>query len=508
MQANLSPTDLEIRRRLKNDFAYYAPRCLKIRSERGEIVPFRFNESQQYFHDKVEEQRRLTGKVRVIALKGRQLGISTYVGGRGYHYTTNSFGKRAFILTHESDATKNLYEMTLRYHEHCPEIVKPRLGRSNVKELHFDLLDSGYKVGTAGNKGVGRSSTIQFFHGSEVPLWENASEHAAGILQAIPSIEETEVFLEGTAKGQGNFFHKQWQLAEAGQSDFIAVFMPWFWKKEYRVAIDRPLELTDKEIELSKLYGLTQEQLAWRRAKIINFSASGLNGEKLFCQEYPCNSVEAFQTTGDDGFISPDLVMRARKCTAEKYGPLIVGVDPARFGDDSTSIIFRQGRVAYNLQSFNKKDNMEIVGIVYRIIKEHSPDRVFVDVGGGAGIIDRLHEMGFKKIVIAVNFASEAMNKERYGNKRAEMWGDTRDWLNEYPCQIPDDDALHADLCAPKYKHLSMDRIFLEKKADMKTRGIRSPDRADALCLTFAFPFVKEQTRKVSVIQRGNFMGH
>jgi hypothetical protein len=102
------------------------------------------------------------------------------VEGRIYWRVTHAKGVRAFILTHEDEATKNLFEMANRYHEHCPEVVRPRTGAANANELNFDLLDSGYKVGTARTKGTGRSSTLQFFHGSEVAHWANADEHAAG----------------------------------------------------------------------------------------------------------------------------------------------------------------------------------------------------------------------------------------------------------------------------------------------------------------------------------------
>ena len=124
--------------------------------------------------------------------------------------------------------------MAARYHEHCPELVKPQTGATNAKELSFDTLDSGYRVATAGSKGVGRSQTIHYFHGSEVAFWPNANEHSAGALQAVPNENETEIILESTANGLGNYFHEQWQQAEAGIGDYIAIFIPWFLHQEYR----------------------------------------------------------------------------------------------------------------------------------------------------------------------------------------------------------------------------------------------------------------------------------
>src|SRR5690349_15347235 len=205
--------EIELRRRLRDDLEFYARKCLKIRTKAGSVAPFTFNRAQLYIHERLEEQKAKTGRVRALILKGRQQGCSTYVGGRYYHATTWAKGRRTFILTHEDAATQNLFEMVNRFHDHCPEPVRPSTSAANAKELFFDALDSGYKVGTAGTKGVGRSSTIQLFHGSEVAFWPHAETHAAGILQAIPDARGTESILESTANGVGNVFHKMWREA-------------------------------------------------------------------------------------------------------------------------------------------------------------------------------------------------------------------------------------------------------------------------------------------------------
>lgn len=494
----MNERELEIRRKLKTDFAHYASKCLKIRTKEGAVEQFELNKAQLYIHERLEEQKAKTGKVRAIVLKGRQQGCSTYIEGRLYHRVTHSFGVRAFILTHDQEATNNLFEMAQRYHEYCPVLVRPETTASNAKELNFGALDSGYKVGTAGNKAVGRSSTVQLFHGSEVAFWPHAEEHAKGILQAVPDLPGTEVILESTANGLGNFYHQQWQKAERGETEYQAIFVPWFWQDEYQKKPPEDFKLTDDEKALQEQHKLSDAQIYWRRNKVAELSVNGIDGEKAFKQEYPCTAAEAFQTTGEDSFITPDLVMAARKAKAEQYGALVIGVDPARFGDDRTSIIRRQGRVAYNLESYAKKDTMEVAGLVHLIIESEKPDRVFIDVGGlGAGVVDRLNEMGYRKIITAVNSGEKPLDGKSYYNKRAEMWGLMKAWLKEHPVQIPDTDTLHADLCAPTYKYDSNTRIQLEKKEDLKKRGLKSPDEADALALTFAFP-VSKATQKIN----------
>lgn len=492
----MNSKEAETRRRLRDDFDFYARNCLSIRSKDGKIHQFRLNRAQQFIHERLEEQKAKTGRVRALILKGRQQGCSTYVGGRFYQRTTWAKGLRTFILTHEDAATQNLFEMVNRYHEHCPADVRPSTGAANAKELYFDRLDSGYKVGTAGTKGVGRSSTIQLFHGSEVAFWPNAESHAAGVLQAVPDLPGTEVILESTANGIGNFYHQQWQEAERGQSDFIAVFVPWYWQDEYQKDAPEGFSLTEEEAEYAALYGLSDRQMAWRRAKIAQ-----LKDPALFKQEYPATAAEAFQTTGQDSFIKSEPVMKARKAEREPNGPLVIGFDPARFGDDGSALARRRGRKVINVERQYKLTTMQAVGWLKQVIDTEKPARVFIDVGGlGIGIFDRLVEMGYGEIVRAINFGSSPLEPPKFDsegkeigggpvNRRAEMWMASRDWLTqEGGADIPDDDSLQGDACGPGYKYDSNSRVLLEKKEDMRKRGLPSPDGWDAIVLTFAEP--------------------
>lgn len=485
-----------IRRRLRDDFSHYAAKCLKIRTKAGSIERFELNNVQKFIHARIEEQLRESGWVRAYILKGRQQGVSTYVEGRFFWKVTHRRGIQAFILTHRDDATQNIFGIAQRYYDHCPDLVRPHAGKSSEKELSFDLLDAGYRVGTAKSKGTGRSSTIQYFHGSEVAFWANAKEHLAGIMQAIPEVAGTEVILESTGYGMGNEYHQGWQAAERGASDYIAIFIPWYWQPEYRRQVPEDFRLDKEDLEYMEAYSLEMEQMAWRAKKIEE-----LKDPLLFKQEYPATPAEAFQVTGIDSFIGAGCIMRARRTVVPNaVGPIICGVDPARFGDDTTDIILRRGRVAFGLERYAKKDTMEVAGICRTRLERKDPyiDYMFIDVGGlGAGVYDRLKEMGFcakrpagmGSRVRPVNYGEAAADPERFRNKRAEMWSAMKDWLEDVlPVQIPDDDVLHTDLMGPGYKYDSATRLLLESKEDMRARGQSSPNSADALCQTFAEP--------------------
>jgi len=212
-----------------------------------------------------------------------------------------------------------------------------------------------------------------------------------------------------------------------------------------------------------------------------------------------------FPNAGDDQFIGADLVDDAMKRT--KYqdlsAPIIIGVDPARFGADATVIAVRQGRDIVRIARHRGDDTMTVVGHVIEAIEEYKPTLVVIDEGGlGAGIVDRLKEQRYK--IKGVNFGNKSSQPVMYGNKRAEMWGKMREWLKS--AAIPNDRFLKTDLISPMMKPDSRGTIFLESKKDMKARGLASPDAADAIAVTFAFPVAHreytEATRKVYSGQR------
>jgi hypothetical protein len=168
---------------------------------------------------------------------------------------------------------------------------------------------------------------------------------------------------------------------------------------------------------------------------------------------------------------------------------LVLGVDVARGGRDKTRIIDRQGRRAGRLcdVTLDTRDLMQIVGRVAREIDRLDPAAVFVDgTGIGAGVYDRLRELGHKGVHL-VNFGGKAHSGDRYANKRAEMWADMASWLGDGGgADIPDRDEWQASLCAPGYAFDSSSRLQMEAKDKIRTRVGFSPDVGDALALTFA----------------------
>ncbi len=204
-------------------------------------------------------------------------------------------------------------------------------------------------------------------------------------------------------------------------------------------------------------------------------------------------------SAGSHKLIASKIVREAARTPLIKTSsPLIIGLDVARFGDDKTVFCLRRGRLCAEFIAFAGLDNVAVANQATHYIRNLRPARVFVDAGGvGGGVVDILHDRGFKKIVRAVMFGARALNDDRYHNRRAEMWDELRQWLNSEPAvKIPDDENLCAELCAVNKKYDSRGRLQLEEKDEIKKRLGRSPDMADALALTFAEPVYDRGTEE------------
>ena len=297
-----------VRKRLYEDFPFYGKHALKIRTKTGEILPLTLNSAQKRLWATMKKQKEETGRVRVIVLKARQLGFSTAIGGILYWRVSQNRARKAIVVTHLADSTRTLFDMTKRFHQSVPEILRPSTRYASRRELQFDLLESGYTVATAGGDGIGRGETITDAHLSELAFWPrgSASDNFNGLLQAVPNADGTSIFIESTANGVSGLFYQSWKAAESGENEFIPFFAPWFEAEEYRERVPEGFERSPEEKDLARRFGLDDEQLVFRRKKVALF------GAEHFRQEYPATADEAFLTTGRPVF-NPDLILEMRR---------------------------------------------------------------------------------------------------------------------------------------------------------------------------------------------------
>lgn len=208
-----------------------------------------------------------------------------------------------------------------------------------------------------------------------------------------------------------------------------------------------------------------------------------------------------FPRAGSSQFIGSDLVAAARLYKAEGYIslPKVLSVDVARFGDDQTVVGCRQGRFFRVLAKYRGLDTVQVAERTIEWMQKEKPDATVIDADGiGAGVVDQINHRGFGRGLFEFHGGAPANDAAAYFNRRAEVWGQTRAWLQN-GASIPDDPELEVDLTGPEYGFSPKSQIQLERKEDMKSRGLSSPDCGDCLAMTFSVtvapPLPVEQPR-------------
>ena len=317
--------------KIKTDPHWYIESFLKIRNKNSRLVPFRFNSAQKILNERINECEKKGIPKRFIILKARQMGISTWAEGQIFARTATRPFINSLIIAHEDTATQNLFNMSKLYYEEMPNEIRPMKKYSNEKALVFENpinddvekqknpgLRSKITVATAGSKEAGRSATINNLHISELAFFPNPEITMLALMQSVPDNLDSMVLIESTANGVGDYFHRMWQQAVRGESDFIPIFLPWFTEPTYarefttegekqqfinevnHVTKDSSgKEVRTLEYHLKEKFNLSYEQLLWRKNTIAN----KCNGElERFQQEYPSTPEEAFIASGRPKF--------------------------------------------------------------------------------------------------------------------------------------------------------------------------------------------------------------
>ena len=267
----------------------------------------------------------------------------------------------------------------------------------------------------------------------------------------------------------------------------------------------------------SELYYKAIDEDSWTAARFTVYDTDSLHPDEVtrlkrdmsetsFAREYLCD----FSAAGDDQLIAlADTEVAAQRIYQKAdvgLSPVVLGIDPARFGDDRSVVFRRQGRQGFKPIVYRGIDNMDLAARIANLIEEHNPDAVFCDAGAGSGVIDRLRQLSYD--VIEIPFGGKATKPEQYINRRTEMWWLMKQWIEEGGA-IPNDTALKQELATPIYWYDNVGRRVLESKDQIKKRlqGAGSPDLADALALTFALPVAKKELEDIYIKRRKEATG-
>ena len=330
LSAGLEKRDISIR-----DLLIEA--LLKVRSKTRSLIPLRANRAQR-------EYARRCGK-RNIVLKARQLGMTTYVAARFFVQTITRPGTVTVQVAHDQESAEQIFKIVHRFWENLPEAVRRGAlvtSRANIRQLTFSRLDSEYRVATAADENAGRGMTIHNLHCSEVARWPgDAAEALTSLRAAVP--ENGEVVLESTPNGAGGLFYEEWQRAE--ENGYIRHFFPWWFEDAYclETVSGTALPLTPEEERLVENAGLSEGQVAWRRAQRAQL-------RRLAVQEYAEDAVSCFLASGECVFDLEAIEQALQSCgeaiESRDVGRLLVwfppqpgknyilGVDPAGGGSE------------------------------------------------------------------------------------------------------------------------------------------------------------------------------
>jgi hypothetical protein len=263
------------------------------------IIPLHLNRIQRVIHNKTVELEQAGQPVRLIVLKARREGVSTYVQSRFAHRVFTRRNLHALTVSHEDDSTIKLHAMTERMWENLPAAIRPEK-ESGIRGKRIVLTHkSSIEVATAGGDGqVARSGGYTHLHFSEVAQYPDAQGTLAGALPTVPDSPGTIVVLESTAKGRtgrGGEFYQRWLAAQSSTGGYTPLFFAWFDFPQYVVDPPRGFTLDETERSLRDRFNLTLPQLAWRRRTIEqDYSTNPV----LFMEEFPATAEEAFLSSG------------------------------------------------------------------------------------------------------------------------------------------------------------------------------------------------------------------
>lgn len=288
-------------RKLREHFPTFAERFLKIKTKSGEVIPFRLNYAQRILWKAIKKQIDAGQPVRIIILKARQMGMSTFVQGYLLWKAITCEGHNGLVVAHQEDAASELFAKIELMYRLLPDELRAELEsvkdtKRQGKKLGFggDLNTLLY-VDTANNPALGRGQTFQHVHLSEMAFYQKPDEIMFGLNMSVPNSPDTTIIIESTANGMGNYFQKMWASAVEGENSYAPVFLAWCDDDTYRIEPPEDFELTKDEKKIKREHKLDDAQMYWRRTAIMD----GCDGDELkFQQENPISPEEAFLISG------------------------------------------------------------------------------------------------------------------------------------------------------------------------------------------------------------------
>lgn len=304
-------------KKLREHFPTFCKRFFKIKKKDGKVAPFILNKSQLVLWKAIKKQIDASEPVRIIILKARQMGMSTFVQAFLLWRAITCEGHNGMVVAHQEDAASELFAKIELMYRLLPDALYNELksiqdtSRKGKKLAFGGSLNTLLYVDTANNPALGRGQTFQHVHLSELAFYNKPDEIMFGLNMSVPNDPNTTIIIESTANGMGNYFHGMWQSAVAGENSYAPVFLPWKDDDGYRQDVPEDFKLTKEERKLKREHKLDDEQVQWRRTAIMD----GCDGdEEKFKQENPIDPIEAFLISGMPYFNRDAMFYYRHKC--------------------------------------------------------------------------------------------------------------------------------------------------------------------------------------------------
>jgi hypothetical protein len=331
----LSPNGEKIREEIKNNPEYLIELAFCIVDKNQNTVPFFINKVQRRFLETLNQARKdfAIGKrlhLKFLVLKGRQQGFTSIITAYQLACSITQKNFAGFTLADDGDNTITIFSDKAKYaYDNLPDRFKPTEKYNNRKEFHFETLNSRWRVATAGGKGVGRSKTLNFFHGSEVAFWDNLREILTGLNPALT--KDSIQVLESTANGF-NEFKELWD----SDNNWEGLFYEWWETPEYRQNFEsdeyREQFIHNVQMALPGVSDSNSDGWVYYRCKWLHDTIE-LDWEQIYWyhnqwkdyredikQEYPCTPEESFLATGKPVFDLEQVNYRLKELTSNPIG--------------------------------------------------------------------------------------------------------------------------------------------------------------------------------------------
>lgn len=312
---------------ISKDFYLYCEKNFFITNKRGELVKLRPNAAQRALVDAVMDDLKHGRPVRYIVLKARQMGLSTIIEALCYWYAATHKYVSAAIVAHDREGSNTIYQIFQRYYDNSDTAFRPATKYYTKNDLTFDNdkgtgIKSQIRTAVAKKEGTGRGQTNRFVHGSEVAFWEDSADIVSSLLQTVPLLPDTFIFLESTANGMGGYFYDTWMKAKKGEGSFKPFFFAWHEHDEYELNIPKNVRFTPEQKEWLKDlkdFGYpdlrARRKLLWRIEKAKEF----VHDPDKWYQEYPSTDLEAFISSGRPVFAGKVLMKMDRVADGVKF---------------------------------------------------------------------------------------------------------------------------------------------------------------------------------------------